>query len=222
MKKIMFSDKYGLTKAVLEGRKTHTRRILHCPKTFGGKYVSGFRLCTNQKGSQFAYLVDEDECEIEGSVNILSAYKFGEEVAVAQSYQTVMRYYHSLGNVSTRVVSEEENTFWNAMRNIESTGNDSAMQGDNNKMFVRADLMPHRIKINNIRIERLQDISEEDCLKEGIKRKNKRYVIENEKGVCFYTNDVILAFRYLIDKTCGKGTWRRNPYVFVYDFELIK
>ena len=28
MKKIMFSDKYGLTEAVLEGRKTMTRRII--------------------------------------------------------------------------------------------------------------------------------------------------------------------------------------------------
>lgn len=31
-KKIMFSDKYGLTQAVLEGRKTQTRRII--PKDF--------------------------------------------------------------------------------------------------------------------------------------------------------------------------------------------
>lgn len=29
MKKIMFNDKYGLTKAVFEGRKTQTRRILN-------------------------------------------------------------------------------------------------------------------------------------------------------------------------------------------------
>ncbi len=28
MKKIMFNDKYGLTQAVLEGRKTQTRRII--------------------------------------------------------------------------------------------------------------------------------------------------------------------------------------------------
>lgn len=32
MKKIMFNDKYGLTKAVLEGRKTQTRRFI--PKEF--------------------------------------------------------------------------------------------------------------------------------------------------------------------------------------------
>lgn len=28
MKKIMFNDKYGLTKTVIEGRKTQTRRIV--------------------------------------------------------------------------------------------------------------------------------------------------------------------------------------------------
>lgn len=28
MKKILFNDKYGLTQAVLEGRKTQTRRII--------------------------------------------------------------------------------------------------------------------------------------------------------------------------------------------------
>lgn len=34
MKKIMFNDKNGLTQAVLEGRKTQTRRIITYPKTF--------------------------------------------------------------------------------------------------------------------------------------------------------------------------------------------
>ena len=30
------------------------------------------------------------------------------------------------------------------------------------------------------------------------------------------------AYAALIDKVSGKGTWQNNPYVFVYDFELIK
>ncbi len=30
------------------------------------------------------------------------------------------------------------------------------------------------------------------------------------------------AYEILIDKVSGKGTWERNPYVFVYDFELVK
>lgn len=34
MKKIMFNDKYGLTQAVLDDRKTQTRRVIKCPREF--------------------------------------------------------------------------------------------------------------------------------------------------------------------------------------------
>ena len=30
------------------------------------------------------------------------------------------------------------------------------------------------------------------------------------------------AFAALIDEIRGKGTWDNNPYVFVYEFELVK
>lgn len=39
MKKIMFSDKYDLTRAVLEGRKTQTRRIITIPKNIQRQIV---------------------------------------------------------------------------------------------------------------------------------------------------------------------------------------
>ena len=35
-------------------------------------------------------------------------------------------------------------------------------------MFVKADLMPRHIEFTDRKVERLQDISDEDCLKEGI------------------------------------------------------
>ena len=38
-------------------------------------------------------------------------------------------------------------------------------------------------------------------------------------GNCFNTPRE--AFAHLIDKVSGKGTWDKNPYVFVYDFELV-
>lgn len=41
MKKIMFNDKYGLTKAVFEGRKTQTRRILNPTILFAAKLAVG-------------------------------------------------------------------------------------------------------------------------------------------------------------------------------------
>lgn len=30
------------------------------------------------------------------------------------------------------------------------------------------------------------------------------------------------AYAALIDKISGKGAWESNPFVFVYDFELVK
>lgn len=208
----MFNDKYGLTKAVLEGRKTQTRRLLHYPKTFGGKYVSGFRLCTNKQGVQFAYLVDEDECEIDGSVNVLSAYKIGEEVAVAQAYENFECY--ALANFFiNNNLSEDE-----YVKIVKSAG-------WHNKMFVKADLMPHRIKITNIRVERLHDITDDDCLKEGLEfAKGGFYTGYNKEtnSRIWLGNTPREAFATLIDKVSGKGTWEPNPYAFVYDFKLVK
>ena len=70
-------------------------------------------------------------------------YKIGEEVAIAQKYADLAyegEFFRHLGEVIFK-------------------------KGCHNKMFVKADFMPHRIRITNIRVERLQDISEEDCMK---------------------------------------------------------
>lgn len=98
-------------------------------------------------------------------------------------------------------------------------------KGWSNAMFTKADLMPHHIRITNIKIERLQNISDEDCFKEGIFKWDA-----GQKDIPFYSfhnadipdyNNPRDAFAELIDKVSGKGTWESNPYVFVYEFELI-
>lgn len=216
MKKIMFNDKYSLTKAVLAGRKTQTRRAI---KLKDGEYVKVVAL---DNGSFMSYIAKEGKptayvgaLEMPNFVRVLAPkYFIGEEVAVAQPY----------------------NDTW------QHTGYMTAFEakhcpGYNNKMFVKAEKMPHRIKITNIRIERLQDICDSDCLKEGIiqsyndcLRKNIFGFYDGNKKVKLTASwkvDVGFdtpreAFSALIDKVSGKGTWDSNPYVFVYDFELIK
>lgn len=94
-------------------------------------------------------------------------------------------------------------------------------------MFVAAGMMIHRIRITDVRVERLQDISDECCLKEGVRKvvnENGIYVqyyVGKGDNACSFENPRE-AFACLIDKVSGKGTWERNPYVFVYDFELVK
>ena len=210
MKKIIFNDKYRLTQAVLEGRKTQTRRVLNPTMLFK-------RLETYEGWSKEDISAWERSCkrrlyeaqgyELQQMLDYAlssSRYKIGEEVAVAQPYR-----------MTACEVDYNEKEIKEVVCSI----------GWKNKMYVKADLMPNRIRITNIRIERLQDISEEDCLAEGIvdfeSRINKAhfYSITDESATYGTAKK---PYSLLIDKIAGKGTWASNPYVFVYEFELIK
>ena len=157
MKKIMFNDKYGLTTAVLEGRKTMTRRLYSPTKPL-------------------PFLLNEGP------------------TAIAQPY-----------------------------KDIEGLENMKDEAGYNNKMFVKASLMPHQLMMKNVSYQKLRDISDEDCLREGI-------IVGFIDGMDVYYshpgqrpfNTPREAFADLIDKVCGKDTWDYNPYVIVYTFELTK
>lgn len=94
--------------------------------------------------------------------------------------------------------------------------------GWENKMFVKAHLMKHYIMITDIKVERLQDCSEDDCLKEGIDKTSdacRPYYIPNTGRPTFANPRE--AFAALIDKVSGKGTWNSNPWCFCYEFKLI-
>ena len=98
-----------------------------------------------------------------------------------------------------------------------------------NKLFVRADLMPHQIRITNVRVERLQDISDEDCMAEGVEKVAEcedlyRVAVHHKSSKFSYLSGKTPreAYAALIDRISDKGTWDSNPYVFVYEFELIK
>lgn len=100
-----------------------------------------------------------------------------------------------------------------------------------NKLFMPASAARHFIKITGVRAERLQDITEEDCRREGIldvefypdegfplSIGHTHY--DDGKSVLYTTRKK--AYAALIDKINGKGTWDSNPFVWVYDYELIE
>lgn len=150
-------------------------------------------------------MYDEDERMIDGG-QILPKYKVGEVVAIAQSYETIYHRYAYYFEIELETI----------MKNS---------KGWNNKMFVKTDLMPHHIRITKVKAERLQDISEEDCLKEGIMYYGLEYDDYGDPQYGYKNSQMFInpidAFRSLIDKVSGKGTWNIDPYVWVYEFELI-
>lgn len=232
MKKIMFNDRFGLTQAVLEGRKTMTRRIIKCPRTFRGEWVAGFnihRSPSDKKIVGFPCMYDADEREFDMG-EILPKYELGEVVAIAQSYQDINNYYYAALRRKTSIhgqiideldlVDIHDIIKWKSLR-------DDLMNtpGWTNKMFVKADLMPHHIEITDIKVERLQDISDEDCMKEGIEEhlKGIQYGFPSNIGYIgqYPFSNPREAFSALIDKVSGKGAWECNPFVWAYEFELI-
>lgn len=85
----------------------------------------------------------------------------------------------------------------------------------------------YKYKIEDIKVERLQDISDEDCLKEGIFEWGDPFHEDRVEDFGFFgaTKHYLTpkeAFAALIDKIYSKGTWESNPWVFAYEFELIK
>lgn len=194
MKKIMFNDQYGLTQAVLEGRKTQTRRIAY-EKPF--KHIRSCGFCTEGKDKGKLAIYDGNE------IVAKSTYKIGEVVAVAQRYSDIPfnKELHPRINTS---------------------------EGWGNKMFVKSDLMPHQIKITNIRCERLHYISTYDCMKEGILCCNMPWfhdvysydATNDSKRKKWWYRTPIEAYKMLSCKL--HLHWDNNPLVFVYDFKLVK
>lgn len=215
-KKIMFSDKYCLTQAVLSGTKTMTRRLLTLTldKDVDGKLIRVYPSKVYLDNGKWLF-------DFEGRTYLLPKknyprYKVGEIVAIAQSYHTL--------NKSGYTAPE-----W-----LDHVCESSA--GYENKMFVRADLMPHHIKITDVKIERLQDISDDNCLREGLKFRYKNMEFGNMLACedyyyeyldrygemdCYGTKSPKETFSMLIDKICGYGTWERNPWVVAYEFEKV-
>jgi hypothetical protein len=95
-----------------------------------------------------------------------------------------------------------------------------------NKLFMPQKYARCFIKITAVMAEKLQDISDEDCVREGIRIVAKRNGVPFRYAYGFDISSITEApkeaYSCLIDKINGKGTWDRNPLVWVYDFELIK
>lgn len=198
MKKIMFNDKYGLTQAVLDGRKTMTRRV-----------------AIDKPEGLYKLLRFKDQCIIlkDDKKIAESPYKVGEVIAIAQSYNTLEREIERLGlplNLKPEIYKSA---------------------GYKNKMFVKAEHMPHHIEITHISLDYLGSISDEDCLCEGIVAVRPEEFTDHgvEVGplqgysfqfgkICETPRD---AFKLLVKKTMGSDVWNNVPLVWVYLFKLI-
>ena len=147
-------------------------------------------------------------------------YKIGEIVAIKQCYKQVI------------LNSKEHCEKLGLINKYGFTRTDILVsQGYKNKMFVKNELMPHHIKITGVKQCCLQDITDEECLREGvntfIQGEDTYY---NVQGIYVRKHSGALkpfktakdAFFMLINKLGGWGHWFSNPEGYAYEFKIIK
>lgn len=226
MQKIAFSEQLGLHDAVLSGVKTMTRRVIkNCHLAHPRFAFDNARRCVLYDGDKKV---------------AVSRYHIGESVAISQRYKDAWDIYQK---------------WWEYFKDDSNWRTPDAILGDSvqetpgwkNKMFVRADLMPYRIVITDIKAERLQSISNDDIREEGIiplvwrqypSPDSDEYIDHDvwtlpkyEEAILdpwaesepdeWMAEDPRTAFAVLIFKLLGRKVWYDNPWVFAYSFKAI-
>ena len=214
MKGICFTKSMFL--ATIEGRKTQTRRMVadrnldFFLENFG---IDNIDIVLPKKEE---YVNKADYGNIFGITRkhlpihycgiIKSRYKVGETVYLKEPY----------------CIIETDDVIFYKYAEKDISGTDKWK----NKLFMPEKYARYFIEITDVKCERLQDISDEDCLKEGIIYDDSSYIACEEYTFLNNIDDWLYdtpseAYAALIDKISGKGTWKSNPYVFAYDFKLI-
>lgn len=193
MKKYLFDDKRGLTWLTLKCIKTRTSRLA---KGIEDNFVRPVGLIKEGHFKGYMEYIYGD-----GAHGVMRPpYMVGEVVAIAESYKR-------LGY----------DPMYCPVGHEDGLGSE---EGWSNKLFVKADLMKHFVEVTNVRFERLQDITDEDIMREGvvhapISAQNLEtgeigafaYLVITKRGIkhIVHTN-ARSAFAGLIDAVCGKST----------------
>lgn len=203
MKKICLNTRFGIEDAVLQKRTNHIRKLIKL-SSLNEKYIENIFEEENQWKIQYNnHIIDLPK-------ESYPLYKKGEIVAIAQSYA-------DCGNFPEYDFDEDDYPIM------------PKRSGFFNKSLVRADLMPYQIRINGIKAKRMQEIKDNECIEECI-IKGKVGSNDTHFMDAYYIPSLPLdayctvkrAYSILMDMIYGKGTWERNPWVWIYEFELIK
>lgn len=235
-KGIIFSA--DMARAILSGNKTQTRRVI---KSFYNQiFLTDEELKTK---AHFLDIYGLNECEFKNGVAEWSEQSAVDDNRVCKKSKPKYQVGDIVYVKESAYITPENWCDTQSEANFPNrvyVGYKSDMSGDSircaedyNIKLTPSIFMPKKyarifLKITNIKVERVQDISEADSIKEGIQK------ADNEEPP-FYADfgTSSLGFRYtakevykaLWDKINGKKancSWEDNPAVFVYEFELLK
>lgn len=199
---ILFST--PMVRAILEGRKSQTRRIMK-PQPEYSEGMSKWVLYPKQHPTVYA--------------DLINAYKYcpygqvGDILWVRETW------------AYRRPIDAEQD--WCSYYYY-ATDYDEYVDRWKPSIFMPKEASRLKLKVTNIRVERIQGISYEDAVLEGIESSNefqsnegylhqyKDYIVDD------FALDAVDSYHTLWESINGKYSWQSNPWVWVIEFERIK
>ncbi|MDR3445942.1 hypothetical protein [Dyella sp.] len=221
-----------MVRAVLEGRKTVTRRVVKPAPPVGHSFFGFCTASTCRKDEGGAvWSAGEQGVRLIDPLRVHCPYgQPGDRLWVRETFKPIASGEVKDGYGEVRygyAYQADSSRQWNARPTIihDLTGQPSKgpMQFQQRPWRSPA-TMPHRasritLEVTGVRVERLQDISEEDALAEGIDADMCRASIGKAPLKAGYLP--VCAFSYLWEQINGVGSWDANPWVWAISFRRI-
>lgn len=206
-KPILFNT--DMVNAIIEGRKTVTRRLIDIDLGLADTDIN-----------DSSYLKIPDKYGDYHDARDLCRYRVGDILYVRETWQKLDN------SIAVDLDVGEYTYIYRASDNGKAW--EENMKGWRWKPSIHMPKSAARLflKVTDIRVERLQDISEEQAISEGIKKHAIMDISYKPKCHVYgdkYTDTAIQAFSDIWDsiyKNKGYG-WDFNPYVWVIDFERV-
>lgn len=241
---ILFST--PMVRAILEGRKTQTRRIIK------PQYEVSGSIWTSIKTKTWMHQSKIENCE--SLLKVCPYGQVGDILWVRETWQVVfeLEYDHHAMDGSCVNIREWIPNFDSVEKTCVGLSSEwsCASMPERNKYYVymTSDIQfidgKHKLKwkpsifmpkaasrikleITDIRVERLCDITEKDAISEGIEYKEWKNGPVNCNGYKDYSGGgvyfprPIASYYSLWESINGKGSWEKNPFVWVITFNRI-
>lgn len=211
MNGILFKD--SMIQAIIEGRKTQTRRIIKFHKPFenpdsweviypdgGGNWIAWDK--------DRPWLAEFTKKAYPNGEGFKSKYHIGQKLYIKEAWRTEKEY----DSLSPSEIPDTASIWFEFTENlIDIAGKPRS------PMFLKSKDARYFIEITNVEPQRLQEIStnEKDLRAEGIPL------------ICYPNNRTDwteMAYQYLKlwESINGKGSWDLNPYIWKYTFKQVK
>lgn len=212
MKSILM--KPHLVAQTFAGNKTQTRRVikkLNSSHRFYGATLDGYYFST----------VDKEGCTDFKKTLVKPKYSVGETIYVKEAFEIISSYSHNMSHFQIETRYPDKSSLDHIVTNEKFEKYYDKGCKKYSPLFMPEIFARLFLKIKDVRVERLQDISEEDAIEEGVERFSdgtyKDYTPGGNTGVTTARQ----SFRTLWESIHGEDplqNWDANPWVFVYDF----